>query len=108
MSDFEVFYRGVPVPSALRPNLSQPEAIWFKNGVNAVLDQPTEVAAEPFVGRVFIDNDGDKWHEQSPDSFDCRYTHSIDWSIVFLHKTEEYIRHEHGPINRIKGPAFRH
>lgn len=100
MSDFEVFYRGVAVPDGIADVVVFDSAskLAFQGGVDAVMKLQEGSDETPvFVGRVFIDNDGDQWHEQSPDSFDCRYANGI-WSTGYKHYTEEEILLNHRPV----------
>lgn len=93
MSDFEVFYRGVRVPDDIvyLSEGDQATARYFRLGVDLALGSPES----QFIGRVFLDEDGDEWHEQSPDMFDMRWSRRPGewvWSTEYAGSSEEQMR----------------
>lgn len=77
----------------------------FKAGVDAALNSPAPAPKEPteFVGRVFVDDAGDEWHEQLQGRFSVYYPGQKSWSEYFLSEPEYRARLLADAVARVRG-----
>lgn len=68
--------------------------------IGVVPTEPAAEAQEPQL-RVFRDNDGDVWHERTPDSFTIRWSDG-EWSDDYANMTHEALDAEHGPLTEVR------
>lgn len=116
--EFVTTYRGVEVPPWVLRMSDEDFATAFRQGVDGVLDAkptstilvgesvPCSFRESDFVGRVFLDDSGDEWHEQSPDAFDCSWD---DWchsgDLVGVNEIE--LRRRYPNLAQVDKPATR-